>query len=497
MKGTKAQIFNLNRARKSVDQNLRLISGILLPMSIELSISSLMILYFCGPIYFFNLIFSLIAYLVVTKRLSKDRKKIIQKTYNTEKKLNFLLTESLSNYYNVKAFNSDRFEMSKYTKLALTNLDTNYESMVHLAKINMYQKFIIAYGVSSNLLLGVLGVWNGVMSPGDLVFLNLLMTQTFLPLFNLGNVYRGWHESFVEINELMKLLSEKNKVEESKNAVDFNYKEGRIEIKNLHFSYEHNIEIIKNLNVTIEKGEVCLITGPSGIGKSTFVNLLFRLFEPNKGDILIDGQNIKDLKFSYRDIFSLCSQNHIFFNDSIVNNLRMANINKYYNEKKEKEEHILTNKKIGTFVAKNENTEEEIINLTKELNLYNTIMDFDEGFDYNIGDGGNRLSGGERQRLNLIRTFLKDSQVYIFDEPTNFLDSFNKRKLIDKMKRMKEMGKTIIIISHNPEFDDLTDKVICFGENGSYEYGSNQELLSKDTKYKKLRNALKKKIQNN
>ena len=493
MKGTKAQIFNLNRARKSVDQNLRLIGGILLPMSIELSISSLMILYFCGPIYFFNLILSLTAYLVVTKRLSQHRKKIIQKTYNTEKKLNFLLTESLSNYYNVKIFNSDRFEMSKYTQLALTNLDTNYQSMVHLAKINMSQKLIIAYGVSSNLLLGVLGVWNGVMSPGDLVFLNLLMTQTFLPLFNLGNIYRGWHESFVEINELMKLLSEKNKVEESKNAKDLIYKEGKIDIKNLHFSYDQNMEIIHNLNISIGKGEVLLITGPSGIGKSTFVNLLFRLFEPNKGDILIDNQNIKDLKFSYRDIFSLCSQNHIFFNDSIINNLRMANIDQYYEEQEEKEDHILTNEKIGTFIPRNKTIEEEIISLSKELNLYDTIMDFEEGFNYNIGENGNRLSGGERQRLNLMRTFLKKSEIYIFDEPTNFLDSINKRKLVDKMKKMKENGKTIIIISHNPEFDDLTDKVICFSEGGHYEYGSNEELLSRDTKYKKLRNALKKK----
>ncbi len=247
------------------------------------------------------------------------------------------------------------------------------------------------------------------------------------------------------------------------------------------------MDIIKDLNLNIKKGETLLITGASGIGKSTFFNLLMRLYDPTSGDISVDGQNIKDLKFSFRDKFSLCAQNHIFFNDSILNNLRIADINKFYKEEKTTPVFIKTKDRVDKFVPRETEPEEEIIQLCKDLNIYKRITEFKEKFDYVVGEAGNKLSGGERQRLNLVRCLLKDADVYLFDEPTNFLDSFNKKMFIDKLQDLRQKGKTLLIISHNLELDEIADHVLCIKKNGENEYGTVKQLMEEDTYYKRLK----------
>lgn len=237
-------------------------------------------------------------------------------------------------------------------------------------------------------------------------------------------------------------------------------------------------KVINNLSFEVKGGETIFITGASGIGKSTLINLFYRFYDSKAGNILIDNQDIKELKFSYRDRISLCSQNHLFFNDSILNNLRMANIGKYYSQK-HVDDFIKTADKIDEFIPNNDKAEEEIVELCKYFNMYDKILNFEGEFDYNIGDNGSKLSGGERQRLNIIRCLLKPADIYIFDEPTNFLDVANEQIFLNKIKELRSKGKTVIIISHQLDFVDVSDKVLCFDKDGSYEFGEKKELVGK------------------
>ena len=229
-----------------------------------------------------------------------------------------------------------------------------------------------------------------------------------------------------------------------------------------------------------------LITGASGIGKSTLINLIFRFYDPKSGNIYIDDQNIKDLKFSFRDHISICAQNHLFFNDTILNNLRVANVNKYYQQKHVKDM-IQTKDKVEEYIAiRGEEPEPEIIELCMAFNMYNRIMNFEGRFNYIIGDNGNKLSGGERQRLNIIRTLLKPADIYIFDEPTNFLDAINEQLFFRKLEELQNQNKTIIIISHHLNFSNYADKILCFKRTGEFEYGSKDELLNMKGKFSEL-----------
>jgi len=228
-----------------------------------------------------------------------------------------------------------------------------------------------------------------------------------------------------------------------------------------------------------------LITGASGVGKTTLINLIYRFFDPQKGTVMIDSQNIKDLKFSFRNHISICPQNHYFFNDTILNNIRMANFPKYYKEII-KNETIETQDKSEEYVPINSEPEPEIIELCKHFGLYDKIKEFPGGFNYVMGDNGSKLSGGERQRINLIRTFLKEAEIYIFDEPTNFLDSINQMRFMDKISELKAKNKTVLLISHELALAENVDRVLCFDERGGYEFGVHDELVRNNGRYSDL-----------
>ena len=356
--------------------------------------------------------------------------------------------------------------------------------------------------------MGINAVKNGVLRSGDLVFLNMLMLQIFGPLFNLGNIYRLWQDSFYELNEFLVLLSKEPKIQEIPNAVDLKFSKGEIEFKNVSYYYstqsDEKIEmkkiisgkiqkenvvkndkksfvqklisifdkfivfdknsmktelesakkpaksekpeegekgkseekkavyeyVMENFNLKIGGNEVVLITGVSGSGKTTLVSFLIRLLDPTKGTITIDGQDIKSgtLK-SLRGGISFCPQNHYFFNDSFVNNIKFSHIDKYFDmqmpddPKKQGDEYIKYSPKQST----SEGVDEEIFRHVKDFDLLSTVEAHEEGWDFIIGDNGDKLSGGQKQRLNLIRALLKDSSIYVFDEPTNFLDSINRQ----------------------------------------------------------------------
>ena len=245
---------------------------------------------------------------------------------------------------------------------------------------------------------------------------------------------------------------------------------------------------VKNLNLKIPGGKTTLVTGASGVGKTTLVNLIYRFLDPHNGEILIDGQNTKDLKFSFRNKISICPQNHYFFSDTILNNIRCANFHKYYKEIM-KQQVIETKEMVQEYIPINTEVEPEIIELTKQFGIYDKIMEFPGQFNYNIGDNGAKLSGGERQRINLIRTFLKESEIFIFDEPTNFLDTMNQVRFLDKCKELTKQHKTVIIISHELALADNVGNVLCFKEDGTFEFGPHEELLKREGRYSDLWSA--------
>lgn len=213
--------------------------------------------------------------------------------------------------------------------------------------------------------------------------------------------------------------------------------------------------------------------------------MLYRFYDPKSGTVKIDGQDLRDLRLAFRKHISVSAQNHYFFNDSVINNIRIANFHRYYQEVDRKTD-IETVEHVGRFVPRSEEPEPEILSLMNHFGLHSKIDDLPEKYNFVIGDNGSKLSGGERQRLNIIRTLLKPSEIFVFDEPTNFLDSFNRHKFLTKLVDLKQQQRTVVIISHDLDIAEFCDKVLCFKEDGTYEYDHYRTLLKTDGKFAEL-----------
>ena len=213
-------------------------------------------------------------------------------------------------------------------------------------------------------------------------------------------------------------------------------------------------QLFSNFNLTIEPGTTNAIVGASGFGKTTLMNLLFRLYDPQEGRVLIDGQDVKDCTFeSFRKHITIIPQNGILFNDTILYNLQYGNP---------------------------EATFEEIVEIAKKCHIHDAIMDMSDGYNTQVGDLGSKLSGGERQRVLIARGLLKkDAKIFLFDEATSNLDSYTEKCITNELDEMMK-GKTVIYCAHRLSSIINVDKIHVLKDGCVQETGRHNELLAKD-----------------
>ena len=211
--------------------------------------------------------------------------------------------------------------------------------------------------------------------------------------------------------------------------------------------------LFKDFSLNIEPGSTNAIVGQSGFGKTTLLNLLYRIYDPTEGQILIDGQNIKDLHFdSFRKYISIIPQNGILFNDSILFNLQYGNPDA---------------------------SREEIEDIAKKCEIHDSIMQMRDGYDTHVGDLGGKLSGGERQRILIARGLLKkDAQIFLFDEATSNLDSYTEKNITNELDELMK-GKTVIYCAHRLSSIINVDKIHVLKDGAVAETGTHYELLAK------------------
>lgn len=268
----------------------------------------------------------------------------------------------------------------------------------------------------------------------------LAFMGSFGPVVALANLGSTLTSTFAAGNRVLDILEEEPVVEEisGKSQAEF----GTVKANAVNFSYDkQNMEesrILKDFHMEIPKAKVVGIIGRSGSGKSTFLKLLMRFWEPDTGSIQINGREISDINTEeLRDMQSFVTQETHLFSDSIWNNLR---------------------------IAKADATEEEIIQACKKASILDTIISFPKGYDTPVGELGDRLSGGEKQRIGLARAFLHDAKLMLLDEPTSNLDSLNESVILKSLREACE-DKTVILVSHRKSTMGIAD--VCYSvENG-------------------------------
>lgn len=258
---------------------------------------------------------------------------------------------------------------------------------------------------------------------------------------------------------VFEVLETPNVIRDSEASQDKTAFNNSISLRNITFSYDGEHPVLKDFSLDIPKGKTIALVGQSGSGKSTVANLLLRFYDVNEGDILIDNENIKNIRLaSLRHIMGLVTQDNIMFNGSVADNIR---------------------------IGKQDATEEEINQALRIANAYDFVYDLPEGIHTNIGDAGSKLSGGQKQRISIARAVLKNPPVMVLDEATSALDTESERLVQDALEKMME-NRTSVVIAHRLSTIQKADLIVVMHKGEIAEQGTHEELLSKNGTYAKL-----------
>lgn len=283
--------------------------------------------------------------------------------------------------------------------------------------------------------------------------------QVLDPAKRLSNAISAIQGGMASLERVSEVLDYDLKVDEIPNPTPISEINDKIEFKNIGFYYEKSNLILKNVSITLPKGKTVALVGQSGSGKTTIANLLARFYDVSEGEILIDGQNIKNLKLTdYRRLLGMVTQESVLFNDSVYNNILMGNPDA---------------------------TEAQVMEAAKIANAHEFISQLQDGYHTNIGDDGNKLSGGQKQRVSIARAVLKNPPIMILDEATSALDTESERYVQDALEKMME-NRTSLIIAHRLSTIQKADHIVVMEKGDIIEQGSHQELMEKNGTYHKL-----------
>ncbi|WP_299800018.1 ABC transporter ATP-binding protein [uncultured Maribacter sp.] len=391
--------------------------------------------------------------------IGKSLKRKSDKVQNEQGYFLSILEETLGGLRVIKAFNAESVFAKKFQ--ASTKRFFNFSNSL-LNRQNLASPTSEFFGIAA---IAVILWYGGQMVLVDktleaelFITYMALSYQILTPAKSISKASYSVKKGNAAAERVLEILETENPISEIENPINQETFSTAVNINNISFKYEDDY-VLKNFNLTVEKGKTIALVGQSGSGKSTIANLVTRFYDVNEGDISIDGNNIKNLsKKSLRGLLGLVTQDSILFNDTVKNNIGLGKENA---------------------------TDEEIIAAAKIANAHDFIMDLPKGYETNIGDSGNKLSGGQKQRLSISRAVLKNPPIMILDEATSALDTESERLVQDALEKMMK-NRTSIVIAHRLSTIQNADTIVVLLKGEIVEQGTHAELLELNGTYKKL-----------
>jgi len=468
--------FHLNRQTgalsKTIDRGSRGISFVLsaivfnvAPTLLELGLVCGILAHQCGPAYSAVALGTVGLYAAFTLGVTQWRTQFRVAMNRADNEAGNKAIDSLINFETVKYFNNEDYEARQYDKSLVKYEEASLKTNWSLAFLNFGQGFIFSAALSTIMVMAAKEIMEGTMTVGNLVMVNGLLFQLSVPLGFLGSVYREIRQALIDMQVMFQLLSVKPVISSIPAAPPLNItpENASIHFSNVNFQYIPGQPILRDLSFSVPPGQSYAIVGGSGSGKSTIIRLLFRFFEPNSGSIRVGNETISDVSLeSLRRQIAIVPQDSVLFHNTIKHNIGY-----------------------GDLSAGVEKVEEA----AKMAELHNSILEWPNGYDTQVGERGLKLSGGEKQRVAIARAILKNSPILVFDEATSSLDSITEQSIMRALGEATR-GRTSVIIAHRLSTVVNCDKILVMQRGKIAEMGTHAQLLSKPTSlYSELWNS--------
>jgi ATP-binding cassette subfamily B protein len=402
---------------------------------------------------------AVVVYLAFTFFVSEWRIGIRRRANELDSRANTRAIDSLLNYETVKYFNNEEYEARRYDENLRSYEQAAVRSEASLGLLNTGQSLIIAVAVTALMLLAGEGVASGALTLGDLVLVNALLIQLYIPLNFMGMVYREIKQSLIDMDRMFRLLDENREVEDRPGAVPLPPGGAVIRFDHVNFSYDGKRPILRDLSFEVPAGGKVAVVGASGAGKSTLARLLYRFYDVNGGAVRVNGLDIRDVtQSSLRAAIGIVPQDTVLFNDTIYYNIHYG--------------------RPGA-------TREEVIAAAQAAHIHDFIQSLPDGYEATVGERGLKLSGGEKQRVAIARAILKSPRILIFDEATSALDSKSEKSIQAELNRIAR-GHTTLVIAHRLSTIMDADQILVMDKGGIAERGTHRELLEHGGHYAQM-----------
>jgi len=440
----------LERGRAGIESIVRMTMLTLFPTIIEFVMILAVLLYEFDWRYAIITVLMIVAYMYFTTKATEWRINIRRSMNESDTDASGKAVDSLLNFETVKYFGSEAREASRYDKAMERFEKASVKAYISLAVLNAGQAIIFTGGLTICMVLVVDGIRQGRHTIGDFVLVNAMLLQLYQPLNFMGMVYREIKQAIIDIDQMFDVLDQEPEIADLPGAKPLHISNGEVVFENVRFAYTPQRTILDGISFTVPAGKTVALVGPSGGGKSTISRLLFRFYEPQSGRILIDGQNITEVKqVSLRAAIGMVPQDTVLFNDTILYNIRY-----------------------GRWDASHEEIEEA----AKFAQIDRFIKSLPDGYETSVGERGLKLSGGEKQRVAIARTILKAPPILVLDEATSALDSFTEREIQNALDTISR-GRTTLVIAHRLSTIINADEILVLEKCKIAERGRHQELL--------------------
>lgn len=410
-----------------------------------------------------SLIFTLVfpVMLLPVLRLGRRMRKTANKMQDELAYFSMRLDETFKNITIIKSYCRERYELEKAEKV-LNDVVESYKKSAYIeSTTSPLMEVVGSIIISVSIWYGGTCVLEKQLTPGEFFSFITALLMCYRPLKAVSQLNTTIQEGLSAAHRLFALLDQKPLIKESRTAKNINFKKYDIEFKDVSFSYKPGCKrgVLKHLNMNIESGQTVALVGASGGGKSTILQLLQRFYDPDSGQILIDGHNITEMKLDQlRNSIAFVSQDVAIFDETIGFNI-----------------------KYGRMDA----SEQEVMEAAKAAAAHEFISALPEKYNTHIGQAGLKISGGQKQRIAIARALLKNAPILLLDEATSALDAISETKVQQAVNNLKK-GRTTIIIAHRLSTIENADLIYLIGDGKAAEFGTHKELLNKSERYSKL-----------